>query len=117
MGLARGFDYCGGVCVGMVCFGVVCDCARWCLFGLIWVLGLVVDLGFGFVCGLGGVGVWLLCPGGFGGCCFVAGLACFGALGASGLLIGFAWLDAFALYCCLLWMLVGRFGLFVVSAA
>lgn len=50
MGLARGFDYCGGVCVGMACFGVVCDCARWCLFGLIWcwvwwliwVLGLYV---------------------------------------------------------------------------
>lgn len=55
--LARGFDYCGGVCVGLVCFGVVCDCARWCLFGLIWVLDLVVDLGFGFVCDLGDVGV------------------------------------------------------------
>lgn len=53
---------------------------------------------------------------GFGGCCFVAGLTCFGVFGASSLLDGFVWVDVFALYGCLLWMLVGRFGLFVVLA-
>lgn len=78
-------------------------------------LDLVFDLGFGLYV----VGVRLVFDCyvlvGFGGCCFVAGLACFGALGASGLLVVFGWLDVFALYCCLLWMLVVRFGLFVVS--